>query len=92
MVGGLAAEEAGSALARERGVVIRRVRMVPETGELDRESLEECLGPRTRLLAIGAASNALGKSKSTPAPWMRRLCSRFATTAQDRHPRATGQA
>ena len=48
------------ALARERGVTIRVARMIPETGELDLDDLERQIGPRTRLVAIGAASNALG--------------------------------
>jgi cysteine desulfurase family protein (TIGR01976 family) len=49
------------ALERERGVTILQVRMVPETGELDWDDLDRCLtNHRTRLLAIGAASNALG--------------------------------
>ncbi|HYP29603.1 MAG TPA: cysteine desulfurase-like protein [Blastocatellia bacterium] len=47
-------------LARERGATIRTVRLVPETGQLDWDDLERSLGRRTRLLAIGAASNALG--------------------------------
>ncbi|HEU4585839.1 MAG TPA: cysteine desulfurase-like protein [Gemmatimonadaceae bacterium] len=47
-------------LARERGVTLRTARMVPETGQLDWEHLEHCIGRRTRLVAIGAASNALG--------------------------------
>ena len=48
------------ALARERGIRIRRVRMDPDTGMLDPEDLEAALGERASLLAIGAASNALG--------------------------------
>ena len=49
------------ALERERGVTILQVRMVPETGELDWNDLDRCLTDhRARLLAIGAASNALG--------------------------------
>ena len=48
------------ALAAERGITVRTVRVVPETGELDPADLEASLGARTRLLAIGAASNALG--------------------------------
>ncbi len=48
------------AVARERGVVLRTVRFDPSTGELDWADLEGAIGPRTRLLAIGAASNALG--------------------------------
>ena len=49
-----------TALARERGVTIRTVRMDPAAGALDRDDLERAISPRTRLLAIGAASNALG--------------------------------
>lgn len=47
-------------LARERGLIVRTVRFEPRTGQLDLEHLAASLGPRTRLLAIGAASNALG--------------------------------
>jgi len=47
-------------LARERGVTLRTVRMIPETGQLDWDHLEHSIGRRTRLVAIGAASNALG--------------------------------
>jgi cysteine desulfurase family protein (TIGR01976 family) len=48
------------ALERERGVQVRLVRMNPEDGSLDFEDLERQISPRTRLVAIGAASNALG--------------------------------
>jgi cysteine desulfurase family protein (TIGR01976 family) len=48
------------ALERERGVTIRSVAVRAETGQLDLTDLERQLGPRTRLVAIGAASNALG--------------------------------
>jgi cysteine desulfurase family protein (TIGR01976 family) len=48
------------ALARERGVTVRTVRMRPETGQLDEEDLARQITGRTRLVAIGAASNALG--------------------------------
>jgi cysteine desulfurase family protein (TIGR01976 family) len=47
-------------LERERGVTIRSVPFVPASGQLDWSALERALSPRTRLLAIGAASNALG--------------------------------
>lgn len=47
-------------LALERGVTLRVVPFHPETGELDWVALERAFGPRTRLLAIGAASNAIG--------------------------------
>jgi cysteine desulfurase family protein (TIGR01976 family) len=48
------------AIARERGVTLRTVRMIPETGQLDWDDLEHTIGRRTRLVAIGMASNALG--------------------------------
>ncbi|MFN2563511.1 MAG: cysteine desulfurase-like protein [Gemmatimonadaceae bacterium] len=48
------------ALERERGVTIRTVRMRLEDGRLDWDDLERSITSRTRLLAIGAASNALG--------------------------------
>ncbi len=47
-------------LAVERGVTIRTVRMDTSTGTLVQEDLERFIGPRTKLVAIGAASNALG--------------------------------
>jgi cysteine desulfurase family protein (TIGR01976 family) len=48
------------ALERERGISVRMVPFVPESGQLDRAALEGAITPRTRLLAVGAASNALG--------------------------------
>ncbi len=48
------------ALQRERGATIRVVRMRPETGDLDMAGLERAVSTRTRLVAIGGASNALG--------------------------------
>ncbi len=47
-------------LEKERGVTIRTVRLDTATGQLNYEDLEKFLGPKTRLVAIGAASNALG--------------------------------
>ena len=44
----------------ERGVTIRTVRMDTTTGQLNGNDLERYIGPKTKLLAIGAASNALG--------------------------------
>jgi cysteine desulfurase family protein (TIGR01976 family) len=48
------------ALEAERGVRVRTLPMIPETGELDLERFPDLLGPRTRLVALGAASNILG--------------------------------
>jgi cysteine desulfurase family protein (TIGR01976 family) len=47
-------------LASERGIVIKTVRMDPARGVLDWADLEQAITARTKLLAIGAASNALG--------------------------------
>lgn len=47
-------------LEKERGVTIKRVGVDLTRGQLDWESLKSALGPRTKLLAIGAASNAIG--------------------------------
>jgi cysteine desulfurase family protein (TIGR01976 family) len=49
-----------TAVARERGVTIRTVPLVLESGQLDWAALDRSLSQNTRLLAIGAASNALG--------------------------------
>ncbi|MDT5156925.1 MAG: hypothetical protein QOC61_1653 [Acidobacteriota bacterium] len=48
------------ALERERGVRLRVVRMKTETGALDWDDFERKINGRTKLVAIGAASNALG--------------------------------
>ncbi len=48
------------AVARERGVTIRTVPLSPERAELDLAAVEAALSPRTRLVAVGAASNAVG--------------------------------
>jgi cysteine desulfurase family protein (TIGR01976 family) len=48
------------ALAIERGVTVRTARMHPATGELDWNDLDRLVTPRTRVIAMGAASNALG--------------------------------
>lgn len=48
------------ALAKERGVTVRSVKMLRETGQLDWHDLEAKISKRTRVLAIGVASNALG--------------------------------
>jgi cysteine desulfurase family protein (TIGR01976 family) len=48
------------ALAQERGVTLRIARMVPETGQLDWKDFERKVNERTKVLAVGVASNALG--------------------------------
>jgi cysteine desulfurase family protein (TIGR01976 family) len=47
-------------LEKECGVKVRMVKMIPETGELDWDDFSRQLTGRTKLVAIGAASNALG--------------------------------
>ena len=48
------------ALARERGLTVRTVPFNGDSGELVWEQLEKAVTNRTRLVAVGAASNALG--------------------------------
>ncbi|HKY04291.1 MAG TPA: cysteine desulfurase-like protein [Blastocatellia bacterium] len=48
------------ALERERGVRVRRARMITETGQIDWDHFASLINDRTRVVAIGAASNALG--------------------------------
>ena len=47
-------------LARDRDLCVKTVRMIPETGQLDWDHFASLLSERTRLVAMGAASNALG--------------------------------
>jgi cysteine desulfurase family protein (TIGR01976 family) len=48
------------AIERERGITVRSIPFDVSTGTLDWVALERVITPRTKLLAIGAASNALG--------------------------------
>ncbi len=48
------------ALQEERGVVIRWLDVRPEDCTLDLAGLEKALGPRTKIVAVGLASNAVG--------------------------------
>ncbi len=48
------------ALARDRDLEIRVLPMDPETGQLEIERLPDLLNERTKVVAIGAASNILG--------------------------------
>src|SRR5437870_2834402 len=47
-------------LEKERGVRVRMVKMIPEMGELDWDDFSRQLTRHTKLVAIGAASNAIG--------------------------------
>ena len=47
-------------MAEERGAVIRQVGIRPEDCTLDMDALEAALSPRTRLVAVTLASNAVG--------------------------------
>jgi cysteine desulfurase family protein (TIGR01976 family) len=48
------------ALAADRGLTVRTVDIRPDDVSLDLESLDDALGPRTKLVAFGWASNAVG--------------------------------
>lgn len=48
------------ALVRERGVTLRMVRMQTATGQLDWDDFTQAVTPRTKVVAVGAASNMLG--------------------------------
>src|SRR5262249_10156792 len=48
------------AIEQDRGITIRRVKMRTDDGRLDWSDLESAITPKTKLVAIGAASNALG--------------------------------
>ncbi|HXH41280.1 MAG TPA: cysteine desulfurase-like protein [Thermoanaerobaculia bacterium] len=48
------------ALEADRGIVVRTARMIPETAQIDYEHLASLVSRRTKLIAVGAASNAVG--------------------------------
>jgi cysteine desulfurase family protein (TIGR01976 family) len=54
------------ALEEERGVSVRWVGIREEDCTLDLDGFERALGPRTRLVAIGLASNAVGTLNPIP--------------------------
>jgi len=47
-------------LEKKSGLKVRMVKMIPETGELDWDDFSRQLTRQTKLVALGAASNALG--------------------------------
>ncbi|MDB5696469.1 MAG: cysteine desulfurase-like protein [Sphingomonas bacterium] len=55
------------AVAADRGMEVRWLDFSPETGRLDVTALLALVAPRTRLVAVGAASNALGTLNDVPA-------------------------
>ncbi|HET6671585.1 MAG TPA: cysteine desulfurase-like protein [Pyrinomonadaceae bacterium] len=52
-------------VAIERGLRVRTVKLIPATGQLDWDDFEQAVTSRTRLIALGAASNALGTINDT---------------------------
>ena len=64
------------AMAADRGVTVQTVDIDPSDVTLDLEDLESKLGPRTKLVAVGYASNAVGT---------------INPVARDRRPRARGR-
>jgi cysteine desulfurase family protein (TIGR01976 family) len=48
------------ALEKENGIVVGTVPLLPGTAQLDLEAFAKLLGRKTRLVAVGAASNAVG--------------------------------
>jgi cysteine desulfurase family protein (TIGR01976 family) len=53
--------------ARDAGAAVRWVDVRPEDCTLDLDDLRRQLGPRTRLVAVGCASNAVGTVNDVPA-------------------------
>jgi cysteine desulfurase family protein (TIGR01976 family) len=48
------------ALEVERGIIVRSVRMIPETAQLEYGDFARLASKRTKLIAVGGASNAVG--------------------------------
>jgi cysteine desulfurase family protein (TIGR01976 family) len=55
------------AIGADRGLVIRTVDINPDDCTLDLDDLDRKLSPRTRLVAVGYASNAVGTINPLPA-------------------------
>jgi cysteine desulfurase family protein (TIGR01976 family) len=47
-------------LAKEKGLTVKTVRLNIESGQLNYEDVEQLIGPKTKVVAIGAAANSLG--------------------------------
>ena len=54
------------ALEIDRGIVVRSARIVRETARIDYEHLQELVSKRTKLIAVGGASNAVGTLNDLP--------------------------
>jgi cysteine desulfurase family protein (TIGR01976 family) len=54
-------------VAEDRGMTVRWLDFDPATGVLQLDRLSKLLGPKTRLVAVGGASNALGTINDLPA-------------------------
>lgn len=54
------------ALEVDRGIVVRTAGMICETGQLDYDHLASLVNDRTKLIAIGGASNAIGTINDLP--------------------------
>ncbi len=48
------------ALEIDRGITVRSARLLCDAAQIDYEHLEQLVTPRTKLIAVGAASNAIG--------------------------------
>lgn len=55
------------AVAADKAMAVRWLDFLPETGRLDYPALPALLDDRTRVVAVGAASNALGTLNDIPA-------------------------
>ena len=47
-------------MAEDRGVTVRAVPFIAETMQLDYAAMQQMMGPRTKFVAVGGASNAVG--------------------------------
>ena len=54
------------ALEIDRGIVVRSARMLRDTAQVDYEHLSQLISSKTKLIAIGGASNAVGTLNDLP--------------------------
>ena len=48
------------AVSKETGVTVKMVKMIPQTGQIDWDHFSSLISEKVKVIAIGAASNALG--------------------------------